>query len=234
MTQRPWRDYEVGLRAQWWQGLGGFILASYWLDCQGAADLASWEIKEEAASEDVLLITSGENPSYRDSGIRSLFQLLIQGAKARVWLASPYFLPDENLRESLVRARQRGIDVRILTMGKRCDKPFVRHAAQERYGDLLTSGVIIYEYQPSMLHAKLVLVDEDWVSFGSANFDPRSFFQNEELNITSRDKALITAAASFISESFLWSETMSLKSLRQRSWYQRLMGRLALLFYWQL
>lgn len=174
----PWLDFEVRFTGQVVARLEGLFL-QHWLDTGGTVDLMAQPnaqtslVKSEADSE--ILVTAGEDPTTRNSPLRSFFLGLICAARQRIWIASPYLFPDHNTRAAIVRARQRGVEVRILTMGKICDKPMVHYTAQELYGKLLTTDVNIYEYQPSMMHSKVILVDDTWVSIGSANFDPRSF-----------------------------------------------------------
>lgn len=126
-----------------------------------------------------------------------LFQTSFLAARERIWIGSPYFVPDRNTRDVLVQAREKGVDVRVLTMGQKNDRPIVRFASRELYGELLEAGVQICEYQPSMMHAKLALIDRGWVSTGSANFDPFSYHYNDELNISTSNSELVEKTDSF-------------------------------------
>jgi cardiolipin synthase len=92
--------------------------------------------------------------------------------------------------KALIEARRRGASVRIITPGKLIDKQIVRQASRSRWGDLLDAGVEIYEYQPTMYHCKLMIVDGVWVSVGSCNFDNRSFRLNDEANLNAYDADL--------------------------------------------
>src|SRR5205807_2323771 len=105
----------------------------------------------------------------------------IDSATARAWIMSAYFVPSRRFRKALRRAARRGVDVRLLLPGARTDHPWVRQAARRFYGKLLRNGVKIFEYQPRMLHAKMILCD-DWVSIGSSNLDRWSFRWNLEAN----------------------------------------------------
>lgn len=229
----PWLDYEVC-----WQGtvisrLKGLFL-QHWLDAGDTANLEEEIIPINQDNESTIIVTSGEDPTQRDSDIRALFHSLIQAARERIWIASPYFLPNRNFRKILVKAQQQGVDVRILTMGECSDKPFIHYASQELYYNLLKGRVGIYEYQPSMMHAKAILVDNHWVSLGSANFDPRSFFHNDELNLSTNNQWLIEKIEFFFLNAFSLCEKESFEKWKNRSWIKRLRGRFWLLFYWQL
>jgi phosphatidylserine/phosphatidylglycerophosphate/cardiolipin synthase-like enzyme len=105
----------------------------------------------------------------------------IRSAKTRVWLATAYFWPSNRLRRALRRAARRGLDVRLLLPGPHTDAPAARGAARLFYARLLASGVVIYEYQPTFLHAKIVLCDS-WVSIGSSNLDRWGVLWNLEAN----------------------------------------------------
>ncbi len=157
-------------------------------------------------------------------------------AQRRIWIASPYMLPDQDLRRLMVEAKQAGVEVRLLTAcAQEIDKPYVYYAAFELYGELLEAGVEIYEYQPSMVHAKMLLVDWQWVNVGSANFDSRSFFHNDELDLTTCDSYLIEKTEEVFKQAFALSHKVSLQDWQKRSWWRhKLLGRLTGFIQWQL
>lgn len=229
----PWLDYEVCFQGPVVARLTGIFL-QHWLDAGGTADFSEEALNPSQSNEPTVLVTSGEDPTYRDSAIRALYQSLIRAAKKRVWIASPYFLPNTNTREILVSAKRQGIDVRILTMGQHSDKRFIHYTSRELYDNLLTGGIEIYEHQPSMMHAKIMLIDDNWFSLGSANFDPRSFFHNDELNLSTSDEHLSQQIERFFLEAFARSYCVSRRDWQRRKLWERLIGRFWLLFYWHL
>lgn len=229
----PWFDYEVAFEGPLVARLRGIFL-QHWMDAGGIADMAVDPLVLTPEHDPKVIITPGEDPSYRDSEIRSLYQSLIQSAQYRLWIASPYFLPDPSSRRVLFEAKRRGVDIRILTMGKTCDKPFVHYTSRELYGYLLDGGIEVYEYQKSMMHAKAWLVDDHWVSLGSANFDPRSLFKNDELNISTSEPTVIPEIEAFFQQGFANSYFVNRKDWQRRSFVQRLIGQFCLLFFWQL
>jgi cardiolipin synthase A/B len=105
----------------------------------------------------------------------------IRIARTRIWIATAYFWPSRRLRRALRRAARRGLDVRLLLPGPNTDAPAARGAARLYYPRLLASGAVIYEYQPSFMHTKVVLCD-DWVSMGSSNLDRWGVLWNLEAN----------------------------------------------------
>ncbi|MEM9923267.1 MAG: phosphatidylserine/phosphatidylglycerophosphate/cardiolipin synthase family protein [Cyanobacteria bacterium P01_D01_bin.50] len=232
-NKTPWFDYEVCFQGSLITRLKNLFI-QHWLDAGGSAELSQENDSVNQENQQTILISAGEDPTVRDSGIRSLFQSLIIAAKKRVWIASPYFLPNAHSQEILIQAKRRGIDVCILTMGPQTDKPPVRFASQELYGKLIKSNISIYEYQPSMMHAKIMLIDDSWVSIGSANFDPRSFFHNDELNLVVTENKLIQNIEKFFLNGFTCSNHLTLKYLKNRSFKEKMLGRLMLLLFWHL
>ena len=150
----------------------------------------------------------------------------IQLARARAWIMSAYFVPSRRFRKVLRGAARRGVDVRLLVPGPRTDHPWVRHAARRFYGKMLRSGVRIFEYQPRMLHAKLIISD-DWVSIGSSNLDRWSFKWNLEANQEVQNAAFAAIAAAVFEGDCAQSEILSRRSWPQRAWIGRLQERIA-------
>jgi cardiolipin synthase A/B len=150
----------------------------------------------------------------------------IDCATRRAWIMSAYFVPSRRFRKALRRAARRGVDVRLLMPGARTDHPWVRQAARRFYGKLLRNGVKIFEYQPRMLHAKLILCD-DWVSVGSSNLDRWSFRWNLEANQEIADAAFADTAARLFAQDLLVSRAISRRYWRQRAWLDRLRESIA-------
>ena len=150
----------------------------------------------------------------------------IDSATARAWIMSAYFVPSRRFRKALRRAARRGVDVRLLLPGARTDHPWVRQAARRFYGKLLRNGVKIFEYQPRMLHAKMILCD-DWVSIGSSNLDRWSFRWNLEANQEIADADFANAAAAVFAGDFAVSRALSRRYWRQRAWLDRLRETIA-------
>jgi cardiolipin synthase len=119
-----------------------------------------------------------------------LFYAAIACARERIWLTTAYFAPRRAFVDALCEAVERGVDVRVLTNGPYIDKQVVRQAGRRLYERMLQRGVRIFEYQRTMLHAKTLIVDANWATVGSVNFDNRSFSLNDELNLTVRDEAV--------------------------------------------
>lgn len=121
---------------------------------------------------------------------RLMFLLSLASAAKSVRIATAYFVPDTLTVKTLIEARHRGARVQIIVPGKHIDKKAVRRASRSRWGDLLDAGVEIHEYEPTMYHCKVMIIDDVWVSVGSANFDNRSFRLNDEANLNAYDRDL--------------------------------------------
>jgi cardiolipin synthase len=112
-----------------------------------------------------------------------LYLLAIASAKKSLQIENAYFLPDDLTRKELVEAAKRGAKIEIIVPGKKIDQKLVRAASRRRWPELLKAGIKIYEYQPTMIHVKLMIVDDKFVSVGSGNFDNRSIRLNDEANL---------------------------------------------------
>ena len=133
------------------------------------------------------------NPTAGASNVKLLYLLAIGAARKTIDIQSPYITLDESTRWSIAEARKRGVRVRMLSEGEITDAMPVKHASREGYQDLLDQGVEIYEYQPTMMHTKAVMIDEAFSVIGSANFGNRSFELNDELTVAVFDPELARA-----------------------------------------
>lgn len=127
------------------------------------------------------------SPAGGSESMHLMYLISLAAALKSIDLAAAYFVPDKLVIEALVAARKRGVRVRILLPGPWIDADAVRLASKATWGALLQAGVEIYEYQPTMLHTKLLIIDNEMVSVGSTNFDPRSFRLNDEANLNIYD-----------------------------------------------
>lgn len=170
-----------------------------------------------AEAETVSLVVRGTPSTGRSSRNRMLFQTLIASARASIQITSPYFLPDRSARAELVRAiRERGVEVTVVTPGRHADHLITRMTSRRLYGSLLRAGARIYEYQPAMIHTKVLIVDGIWSVVGSSNFDYRSFGLNDEVNLAARDPRLARRLAEDFAADLAQSRLQT-----YRRWYRR-------------
>lgn len=149
--------------------------------------------------------------------LRCAFNDRFGSARQRLWLTTPYFVPDRQSRNRLRAAARRGVDVRLLVPGKN-DIAIAQWASRAAYSRMLAAGVRIFEYQPRVLHAKTALVDHDWGTVGTANFDYRSFFVNDELNLIAMEASFNAELAAQFELDLADSREVSVEAWRQRRW----------------
>jgi len=131
------------------------------------------------------------SPSGSPSTVKLLYYLAIRAAKARLTIQNPYFLPDPDARKALIEAVKRGVEVRIMIPADTAsDAPHVQHASHHHYGTLLKWGIKLYDYQKTLLHQKVFVVDGKWAAVGSTNFDDRSFEINDEVSLVVHDEGV--------------------------------------------
>ena len=188
--KKRWRDTMVRVRGRAVDSLQA-MFAENWLESSGDL-LASYKYypAETAQGTGKAMVINSTPSSRRSTRARMLFQILIATAQRRIRITTPYFLPDSGIRRVLYEALARGVEISILVPGKHSDHLLTRRSSPRAYGPLLEKGAQIYEYQPSMIHTKSLLVDGLWSAIGSTNFDSRSFGINDEVNVAALDKAL--------------------------------------------
>lgn len=123
------------------------------------------------------------SPNAGSDGLRLMYLLAIAAAQDSIYICNSYFVPDEITIEELVKARKRGVKVEIIVPGEHIDTEIVRKASRGLWDEMLRAGIEIYEYQPTMHHGKIMIIDKVFVSVGSTNFDERSFRLNNEANL---------------------------------------------------
>ena len=138
---------------------------------------------------------SAPAPGVGDTNAEAIHYLAIASARRSLDICAAYFAPRPAFADALREAAERGVEVRIVVPGPYIDKETVRRAGRAAYEPLLKGGVRIFEYQPTMLHAKTLAVDGCWAAVGTMNFDNRSFQLNDEITLGVRERALLRRAA---------------------------------------
>jgi cardiolipin synthase len=157
-----------------------------------------------------------------------LYYMGIQAARRKIWIENAYFVPDRQIRRGLVAAVARGVDVRVLVPGRHIDVPIVRMASRFHYGELLDGGVKIYEYRPTMMHNKVMVVDGIWSTIGSINFVNRSMKKNAEANVAIYDRAFAELVETTIEADLAKSEEFTKQRWKKRG----LLARVSETFFW--
>lgn len=216
----PWRDVQIemtGSAARKFQ----MIFADDWFFAteEKLLDRRYYPAPENPQRLVVQPMTDG--PDGVDDPIQMSIVLMLHTAQRRVWLTAGYFAPKEPLLTALQLAAARGVDVRML-ISEKSDHPMLVNVGRSYYEELLRYGVKIYEYEAGINHAKVALIDEDWLMVGSANFDVRSMRLNFELNALVRDRARASDLERVLSRDFGRSTEIMLEQFARRSRRQRL------------
>ncbi len=149
-----------------------------------------------------------------------LHYMLIQAARRRIWIQNAYFMPDRQIREGLIRAVRRGVNVRVM-VPRRYDFPLLHHAVHYEYRRLLEGGIELCEYRPSMLHTKLMVVDDLWTTIGSMNLVNRSMALNAEANLLVLDHGFAEQAERIYQQDGGECEFIDPEVWRQRTLLER-------------
>ena len=169
------------------------------------------------------------SPAGGSESMQLMYQLAITAAEHSIDLSSAYFVPDELTSKSLTEALKRGVKIRIVVPGEIIDTETVRAASRGSWGPLLKAGAEIYQYQPSMYHCKLMIVDKLLVSVGSTNFDNRSFRLNDEANLNVFDAGFAERQTGIFETDLRHAKQISYAAWANRPWKEKLLERLALL-----
>ena len=145
----------------------------------------------------------------------------LAAAEHTIDLSAAYFIPDELITKALIAARHRGVAIRVLMPGKNTDSDAARLASKDGWGPLLLAGVEMYEYQPTMFHNKVLIVDRELVSVGSTNFDLRSFRLNDEASLNVYDRAFAERMTLVFEQDLLLAKRYTYESWKARPWKEK-------------
>jgi cardiolipin synthase len=162
------------------------------------------------------------SPSGGSESMMMMYLLAITAAERTIDLSSAYFVPDDVTRQALVDAIRRGVKVRIVTPGEHMDADTVRRASRGLWGPLLEAGAQMYEYQPTMYHCKVMIVDGLMTSVGSTNFDVRSFRLNDEANLNVYDAGFAARQTQVFEADLKQSRKVTLQAWQSRPWREKL------------
>ena len=167
------------------------------------------------------------SPSEGSSAVKLMYIVSIVSARKSVYISSAYFVPDTDTVRALEGAVRRGVDVRVIVPGEHTDVPIVRHAGRLAYSHLLRRGIRIFEYLPTMMHAKTMVVDGIWTTVGSTNFDNRSFRLNDEVNVNVYDATVAAQMEQMFFEDLARCEEITRRRWIRRPWLDKVKERVA-------
>jgi cardiolipin synthase len=162
------------------------------------------------------------SPGGGSESMQLMYLLSIAAARHSIRLEASYFVPDELSLGMFAAALERGVRVQIILPGPHIDTEIVRRASRSTWGPLLRAGAEIYEYQPTMFHCKVMVVDELWTSVGSTNFDNRSFAVNDEANLNIYDAAFARRQVEIFEQDLKRSRRITLQEWEARPWTEKL------------
>lgn len=218
-----WRDTHLELEGPIVQAIQ-FCFVEDWYWAKANIPDLNWEFqKSENGSEETLMIASG--PADRLDTCGLMFVQTINMAVERIWIASPYFVPDQQILSALKLAAMRGVDVRIL-LPEKPDHRIVYLASFSYYQDTIPLGVKLYRYRAGFMHQKVFLVDSAWAAVGTANLDNRSFRLHFELTLLNNDPGFIGKVEDMLCKDFNHSRKVKLSEYTRRSFFFKLIVRI--------
>jgi cardiolipin synthase len=167
------------------------------------------------------------SPETGGSNVSTMYYLSIVCARHFIYITNPYFIPDPVGIETLIEARRRGVDVRVMVSGIRNDNWVARQNSVRLFGRLLRADIEILEYNRTMLHQKTMVVDGLWSTVGTANFDSRSFAHNEESNVCVMDRDVARKLGRTFLDDAAVCDRLTLENWNRRSAWTRLQELLA-------
>ncbi|HMA14151.1 MAG TPA: cardiolipin synthase [Kiloniellaceae bacterium] len=214
----PWRDTHLRITGPAVQAVQLAFVEDWFWAAHEVPDL-NWE-PAVAATGDQSVLALPTGPADIQDNCELFFLEALRGARRRIWIASPYFVPDEQIVSALELARLRGVEVRVL-LPQKADQLMVNLASYGYYAIAEQTGIEIYRYLPGFLHQKVLMVDDEIVSIGTANLDNRSFRLNFELSIVVWDRAFAEAVEGMLREDFALSRKVAPGELDERSFWFR-------------
>jgi len=204
-----------------------FAFMDNWVKSRGELLTGLDYFPKNTPSGDCLTQVLKSSPSEGSSAIKLMFVVSIVSAQKSIYINSAYFVPDTDTIRALEGAVRRGVDVRVIVPGEYTDVPIVRHAGRLFYAQLLRRGIRIFEYLPTMMHAKTMVVDGIWTTIGSSNFDDRSFRLNDEVSVNIHDQSIAAQMEQMFFEDLARSEEINTRRWLKRPWPNRVKERVA-------
>ncbi len=225
-----WRDTFARMEGPVCNTVQG-VFCENWIEETGHVPAGEkyFPILEKAGDTDAHVAYASPRGSI--SSVQLLYYVAIASAEKELLIQNPYFLPHEDAIDEMEEAVKRGVDVRVmLPSAKVIDTPIVQHASHHHFGDMLECGVRIFEYQRTLLHQKVIIVDGTWSCVGSTNFDDRSFELNDEVTVGFTDPKVAKVLRDAFFEDMKSAREVSLEEWKARGAAHKLLDGAAYLF----
>lgn len=229
-THEQWRETNVRVEGPAAAQLRA-LFATYWFEATrellpGIAVHRATGVRDGGVRAGVFSTSATSGPT----AAVPFLALAVAGAERRLHIASSYFVPNEEQRGLLIDAARRGVDVRVVTAGRSTDVKTARFAGRYTYGEMLRAGVRIYEYEPTMMHAKTFSVDGVWASIGSMNLDERSTAFNDDAGVIVFDRGVVAQLDSAFADDLRFAHELTLAEFERRDVATRSLEWFAMLF----
>jgi cardiolipin synthase len=228
-----WRDTAIRLEGPVVHGMQ-CVFAQNWVEETKTLPVGPGCFPDLEASGDASAHVVSSAAGDAVSSVAMLYTVAIACARREVLIQNPYFAPNDGVVELLAMMVKRGVQVHLMLPGEQTDSPFVRRAGAHLYEALLRAGVHLYEFEPTLLHQKVVVVDGMWSHVGSTNFDARSLALNEEIGVGVLDADVAAELKQAFQEDLRHSKQLKLDEWRRRPVYLRAFDRFAYLLHDQL
>jgi cardiolipin synthase A/B len=216
-TKKQWRDTHFRVEGPAVGQLQG-VFAANWIQTENEVLHGPEYFPTLEKAGPVLARSYRTGPDDGIEAARLVYLYSIAAARSHIRIAHSYFVPDNLVIDALVAATKRGVKIEILTPGV-IDANVVRRASRARWDELMEAGVEFYEYQPSLFHCKIMIVDDVWVTGGTVNFDDRSFRINDENTIEVWDKGFAQAQTEIFERDKQKSRRIEAGEYKSRRWY---------------
>jgi cardiolipin synthase len=201
--------------------------AEDWRWATGRAPELKW-IPHPAPEGDAVVLVLPSGPADPIETASLMYQQAIHAARERIWIASPYFVPDEGVLSALLLAELRGVDVKVIVPDQP-DSRLVYYSTFAFVDELIETGVEILRYEPGFMHQKVFLVDDQLAGVGTANLDNRSFRLNFEVTALVAETEFVADVTAMLKADLARSRLMTLEEVRGKPWWFRALARASFL-----
>jgi cardiolipin synthase len=224
-TAAEWRDTHYRLEGPVVAELQA-AFAEHWIEATGELLIGDrfFPALEAAGDQAAQIVASS---THQRNAMHLMLMTALAAAEKTIRIGTPYFVPDAVTRAQLLEARKRGVEVEILVPGEKTDARIVQKASRHFWGELLEAGIRIHEFEPTMYHSKLVVVDEAWTSVGSTNIDDRALRLNDEANLNSYEPRFAREQIAIFDADLKRSTPYTMARWRDRPMGERLSDGLA-------
>ena len=219
-SSKHWRDTHVRVTGPGVTALQSAFLDN-WNTCENELLMHGRDFPLQPHAGTITLAAIVSTPANGTSPAQRVMAACVAAAEQSLHITNPYFIPTRGFRHALGAAVKRGVQVQVVMPGPYHDQPIVRRASRHTWRTLVDNGVELYEYQPTMIHAKTLVVDDAVILVGSINFDPRSFSLNQEAGIVAADGELAARMNTVFADDIAQSTRVTAASIAERGWPNR-------------